>query len=235
MAQLISHEPAAGDMDLHLWTVSNGTYILNPITLDLKLDSLPPRLTSYLKATFDQTCLLVSEAIERQHEFVKKMGMQLWIRSPAAGGTMRRCVERYNNFLKLFWLYPGQMFVPTLDIDLAWHTHQCSATVYKNSMLKRAGRFINHDDKLGKGTLGNGWEYSQSIWKTRFAEDYLRCQCWDCEMLLDAVEEKLQEQSESLAAGKPMETLDMALLDQMAEEIQQQVQRSRELEIANRR
>lgn len=69
------------------------------------------------------------------------MNGQLWIRSPALSGTLRRATDRYAKFLHLLkrkapplgedgsgkTIVLGAIIVPTLDIDLVWHTHQCSA------------------------------------------------------------------------------------------------------------
>lgn len=38
--------------------------------------------------------------------------------------TLTRAVVRYHGFLDIMSAKPGATIVPTLDIDLAWHTHQ---------------------------------------------------------------------------------------------------------------
>jgi hypothetical protein len=129
------------------------------------------------------------ENVQRQTSFVDKMHAQLWIRSPAVEGTLRRAGDRYENFLRLFRLYPGTMLVPTLDVDLVWHTHQCSAQDYAASVKRRTGRFINHDDKLGRGALHGGMEETKKLFFLRFGEEYERCLCWDCEAMLSVIEE----------------------------------------------
>ncbi|KFA81371.1 hypothetical protein S40288_06041 [Stachybotrys chartarum IBT 40288] len=129
------------------------------------------------------------ENVQRQAMFIDKMHAQLWIRSPAAEGTLRRAVDRYDKFLRLFKLYPGKMLVPTLDIDIAWHTHQCSATVYAESVRQRAGRFVNHDDRLGRSVLNGGMEDTKTLFLTRFGEEYEKCLCWDCETMASVLEE----------------------------------------------
>ncbi|KAM5354209.1 hypothetical protein ACJ41O_000859 [Fusarium nematophilum] len=126
--------------------------------------------------------------VTRQSVFVDKMHSHLWIRSPALAGTVSRCISRYDNFLELFALYPGRILVPTLDIDLAWHTHQLSAQEYKTTMESRCGRFINHDDKLGKGTLDDGLKETREVYRVRFGDAYSICLCWDCEAVVSALE-----------------------------------------------
>ncbi|KAH7158700.1 hypothetical protein DER46DRAFT_627175 [Fusarium sp. MPI-SDFR-AT-0072] len=127
--------------------------------------------------------------VERQRVFVEKMNAHLWIRSPALQGTLRRAVERYERYLRLFKLYPGKMLVPALDIDLVWHTSQLSATAYMNSMETRCGRFINHDDKIKKSKLAVGNDETQSLYRVRFGGEYTVCLCWECQAIMSAVED----------------------------------------------
>ena len=127
-------------------------------------------------------------AVQRQVSFVDKMEKQLWIRSPAVEGTLQRAIDRYSKFLKLLRLYPGTILVPTLDIDLVWHTHQCSASRYQNDTQVLADRFIDHDDKLGTSALDDGMEKTKHLFRIRFGQEYLVCTCWDCQAVLSEVE-----------------------------------------------
>ncbi|KAM0499709.1 hypothetical protein ACHAP8_005316 [Fusarium lateritium] len=143
--------------------------------------------------------------VERQRAFVKKMNAHLWIRSPALQGTLQRAVERYENYLELFRLYPGKMLVPTLDIDLVWHTSQLSPAAYETSMKARCGRFINHDDKIGRYQLDVGSDETQTIYRTRFGLEYHACLCWECQAITSAVDDSerdgcLEEQRSSTFA-----------------------------------
>lgn len=143
---------------------------------------------AYLKSSNSDLVHVLSAAVERQSSFVEKMNNKLWVRSPFLAGTIRRAISRYSNFLKLCKLYPQTMFVPTLDIDLAWHTHQCSAMPYYSDTQALAGHFLNHNDKLDKPILGDGMEKTTELYRARFGDDYLICGCWDCEGLIDMLE-----------------------------------------------
>ncbi|KAL4951630.1 hypothetical protein BDW69DRAFT_186220 [Aspergillus filifer] len=163
--------------------LQDGSTDLTPVEIDF--------LRNCSMAVDDKTAGTVTKlvaAIQRQASFVEKMEAHLWIRSPALEGTLTRAVDRYSKFLKLFKLYPAQMLVPTLDVDLVWHTHQCSRERYNLAMMRIAGRLIDHDDKLGKNTLDPGFEKTAALFRVRFGVEYSRCLCWDCEALLDAVE-----------------------------------------------
>jgi hypothetical protein len=47
------------------------------------------------------------------------------------------------SFLDLMTLSTSVFLVPTLDIDLAWHTHQLSSIQYRNDCTKYIGRFVD--------------------------------------------------------------------------------------------
>jgi len=142
------------------------------------------------------------DAVLRQNSFIDKMSNHLWIRSPALAGTLRRSIERYSSFLQLLRLDDKKqsggkkteekkrgMMVPTLDIDLAWHTHQCSGgRQYVAATKTLVGRFINHDDTIEGETLGDGATETRRLWRLRFGSEYRKCGCWDCEMLMDEME-----------------------------------------------
>ncbi|KAL3465355.1 hypothetical protein BJX64DRAFT_285614 [Aspergillus heterothallicus] len=163
-------------------------------------------LETYCSAlTPDETSTLVhdlSAAVHRQVAFTAKMESHCWIRSPALEGTLTRALDRYAKFVRLFKLCRGTLLVPTLDIDLVWHTHQCSHAAYSEAMMRLAGRLINHDDKLGKSVLGDGLEGTVEAWRMRFGGEYERCFCWDCEMLLDEVERYFEEERVNMEKGK---------------------------------
>ena len=61
-------------------------------------------------------------AVVRQGRFIDKMHTIDWLHSPALRSTVNRILVRYDRFLGLMRKYPGKIIVPTLDIDLAWHS-----------------------------------------------------------------------------------------------------------------
>ncbi|KAE8351978.1 hypothetical protein BDV28DRAFT_136029 [Aspergillus coremiiformis] len=128
------------------------------------------------------------ENVQRQTKFIHKMHTYLWIRSPAVEGTVRRAIGRYEKFLQLFLEYPDSTMVPTLDVDLVWHTHLCDPEQYRASLLQRAGRMVNHDDKLGKSFLDDRFDKTGELFRVAFGLQYHVCLCWDCEAVASAME-----------------------------------------------
>jgi Glycine-rich domain-containing protein-like len=129
-------------------------------------------------------------AVLRQGSFVNKMNNILWIRSPNLSGTCSRARTKYQKFFWLIAQHPAQVFVPTLDVDLVWHTHQLNpVSYYTYSLEVCGGRFIDHDDKIpqgGEGGLDEGFEETQRLWKAQgWEENYGACLCWFCERGLD--------------------------------------------------
>jgi hypothetical protein len=47
------------------------------------------------------------------------------------------------SFLNLIAGSPGSFFVPTLDIDLAWHTHQLMADRYQKDCKSLVDRYVD--------------------------------------------------------------------------------------------
>jgi hypothetical protein len=123
----------------------------------------------------------IAAAVQRQSSFIRKMERHLWVRSPALEFTLVGARDRYAKFLELFKLFPKTTMVPTLDIDLVWHTHQCSAQLYELDTITLTGRFINHDDSLETPILDNGMENTQKLFEQEFGQEYRRCLCWECQ------------------------------------------------------
>lgn len=164
--------------------------------------------------------------VQRQASFVDKMHRHLWLRSPAIEGTVRRAIRRYDEFLQLFNLSPGTVLVPTLDIDLAWHTHQLSPLQYAAGCETRAGRFIDHDDKIVQGRLDSGYDKTKELYQLYFGKMYAVCHCWDCEGITSALERAEEEHDEML------DSVDM---DVLADETRREVAYYRVVEMVRRK
>jgi len=63
--------------------------------------------------------------------------------------------------------------VPTLDVDLFWHTHQLAPVAYHAWYERNIGRRINHDDTISKGTLEGAFITTKDAWDQRYHEEYM--------------------------------------------------------------
>lgn len=59
-------------------------------------------------------------AVVRQGSFIEKMHAIDWIHSPTAASTMDRLITKYERYFHILAVYPMNVAVPTLDVDLAW-------------------------------------------------------------------------------------------------------------------
>lgn len=180
------------------------------------LPALRRCLSAY--ATASPFSLDLAAAVQRQGVFVAKMGVELWLRSPGligtlpasavsavrahsrsvvlvtgTGGFLARAVERYTRFFALFRAHPGCTLVPTLDVDLVWHSAMLTPERYRAWSRDAAGRFVDHDDSLGEGVLGDGFAFTEAAYQRAFQRPYGRCSCWFCEA---AANEGLQREQD---------------------------------------
>ncbi|KAI1735896.1 hypothetical protein F4680DRAFT_452558 [Xylaria scruposa] len=120
-------------------------------------------------------------AVLRQGIFTEKMYKMDWLHSPAARETMTRLITKYERFTDIMSKNPLHIAVPTLDVDLAWHTHQLSPASYYEWMCLRTHRFIDHDDKIDESKLSTSFEWTSKIYQELYGEVYSECTCWYCE------------------------------------------------------
>lgn len=151
---------------------------------------------------------LVAGAL-RQRDFQKAMmitGGQAWCQPQ----VLQRSLERYKMFMLLARAEdkqgdgkgpirkgrkskkdknPGagvgggggrQALVPTLDIDLAWHTHMLSPAHYRQFQLVHYGRVLNHDDSVQATSSMTKQDFIRTaeLWQDLYEERY-SSQQWD--------------------------------------------------------
>lgn len=120
-------------------------------------------------------------AVIRQSVFVEKMHSIDWLHSPAARETMNRLLTKYSRFIFIIKTYSMLTAVPTLDVDLGWHTHQLSPKQYFDYTVKQCKKFIDHDDKIEEDALSSAFERTSKFYEKHFGEVYSECTCWYCE------------------------------------------------------
>ncbi|KAG8817991.1 hypothetical protein FRC19_010963 [Serendipita sp. 401] len=121
-------------------------------------------------------------AILRQGSFIEKMKELGWLesycfQSSTGQATLLRAIARYHAFLDLMSAKPGSFLVPTIDIDLIWHTHQLSSAAYRVDTVRLLGRTPNHDDAVQPVTLQSAYDNTAAAWKARFGVAYSVCGC----------------------------------------------------------
>lgn len=125
-------------------------------------------------------CDLV-DAVKRQSFFNTEMGNLGWSKHPKLlergdlDDVLSRSLIRYHRFLGLM-ATTYNLLTPTLDIDLAWHTHQLRARYYDHCQML-VGRFINHDDAIETGILKDAFDRTAQLWKSKYGQPYSMCGC----------------------------------------------------------
>ncbi|EIW76418.1 hypothetical protein CONPUDRAFT_111340, partial [Coniophora puteana RWD-64-598 SS2] len=121
-------------------------------------------------------------AVLRQGSFIQKMHDLEWT-TPGFFDygedylVLEHCVARYHAFLGLMAESPELFFVPTLDIDLAWHTHQLMATTYQQNCRRYIKRYVDHDDKVEENSLANSFDDTCRVWQDKYHVPYMHCGC----------------------------------------------------------
>ncbi|KAI9569231.1 hypothetical protein HD554DRAFT_2020776 [Boletus coccyginus] len=122
------------------------------------------------------------DAVIRQCHFTAQLDEVGWLKSGAFRGADKReilehSVMRYHAFLDLMTAYPGPMLVPTLDIDLVWHTHQLMASRYSVDCEMYIGHYVDHELSIAESRLTSAFDDTCRAWETRFQVSYMQCGC----------------------------------------------------------
>ncbi|KAK0491655.1 hypothetical protein IW261DRAFT_101854 [Armillaria novae-zelandiae] len=120
-------------------------------------------------------------AVLRQGSFTAKMRKFGWsepdfFARPGDEVALKHCIMRYHAFLNLMLIKPKDFFVPTLDIDLAWHTHQLLPS-YNNDCISYLRRTIDHDDNVKENLLSSAFDKTCLAWKKLYNIRYTPCGC----------------------------------------------------------
>ncbi|PVG00357.1 hypothetical protein CPB86DRAFT_782691 [Serendipita vermifera] len=150
----------------------------------LKPDEIIPKVSRIVAAysTHGPASIDLIGAVLRQSSFIAKMDEMRWSKPNQIPHDQEiinlvRAVARYHAFLDLMTQSAYNFFVPTLDIDLAWHTHQLTGPTYREDTLRLLGRTPDHDDTVEQTTLQGGYDETAKAWKARFGTPYTVCGC----------------------------------------------------------
>ncbi|KAG2218728.1 hypothetical protein INT45_006880 [Circinella minor] len=102
------------------------------------------------------------QAVGRQQDFNTKAVIKIdW--QPPFG--IARGIRQYQKFLRVIRIYPSQVMVPTLEIDLAWHTHMLHPSTYRLFTFKYTGQYVNHDDNIVPERLSEFVKDTDKAWR----------------------------------------------------------------------
>ncbi|KAH8930192.1 hypothetical protein BT69DRAFT_989039 [Atractiella rhizophila] len=166
------------------WSMTNVEKLFNASILGSASSRLPtPKPVFRVLNAYRQpfASIDLAAAVNRQFSFVKQCVEQLQWTKPHRfdhdASILLRSVARYSAFLDLMQSSPASFCVPTLDIDLSWHSHQLRDQDYREQTLKYVGLVPNHDDKVDENTLSTSFDVTARAWKERFGVPYSTCGC----------------------------------------------------------
>ncbi|KAF8189720.1 hypothetical protein BJ912DRAFT_1058966 [Pholiota molesta] len=182
---LDSYDPRSSEYEKHiaLSMMDNGQNLANT-RARMTIHTGPLLIPRVMSAYSDNKIYSVElvGAVLRQGSFVQKMFDFGWTKRGYFDGSedelaLHHALARYHAFLDLMSSSMGSFFVPTLDIDLVWHTHQLMSTKYAADCNTYLGRFIDHDDKIEGLRLSSAFDMTCTAWKERFNVQYTYCGC----------------------------------------------------------
>merc|ERR1719436_1352919 len=106
------------------------------------------------------------DAMKRQLKFMRKI---CDLKAFSDKSYLEQAVDRYDRFLRLIKLGRG-IIVPTLDIDIVWHTHQLHPGHYSKDTMDLLGFTPDHDDDMNEQHLEIRREKSEMMWTEQYGE-----------------------------------------------------------------
>jgi len=106
----------------------------------------------------------LAEAVIKQSPFLETTQKLAWLHSPDQNDIVSHALKKYDRFFQILRRSKGN--VPTVDVDLVWHTDQLSPQAYYEHSLKLTGRLIVHSHDFEDHNIRGFFE--------RTAEEYLR-------------------------------------------------------------
>ena len=135
------------------------------------IENEAPRRTGFI--TRD---LVMTDAIKRQINFVRKM-VEMDLGKMTVNEYVETAIDRYEKFLNAAWSPDkpkGFHMVPTMSIDLIWHSHQLDPTGYKSFCFENSldHQMMDHNDNIEESHLSKGAAASIAFWKKKYGEDF---------------------------------------------------------------
>ncbi|KAI9467246.1 hypothetical protein BJY52DRAFT_57416 [Lactarius psammicola] len=175
------------------WRQNQGASVAMAESLGWKLSEMKKSLPNLRKpkigakilgAYYDQRPFSIDliGAVLRQGSFVKKIYDLGWTSSSyfekhGDAAVLHHAVVRYHAFLDLMSSSQHMLVVPTLDVDLVWHSHQLSGPRYHKDCRTNVGRYVDHDDKVEQFHLSDAFDATCRAWEKRYGIPYTQCGC----------------------------------------------------------
>ncbi|RJE21774.1 hypothetical protein PHISCL_05893 [Aspergillus sclerotialis] len=139
-------------------------------------------------ATWNHFSLDLASAVIRQGRFIRDTEHLDWVHFPDVHAIIERFFGRYTAFFSIMRKNPSCIAIPTLDIDLVWHTHLLSpAKYFFYSVRTEDGnplRLIQHGNTIAAMEMHKAFIWtSKEYRKVTGGEIYSECLCRYCAAL----------------------------------------------------
>lgn len=139
-------------------------------------DAAPPP-TAPAKEPANKLSVDLAAVAERQSDVLYQVSLPQYS-DPA---FLSAACERYFKMLVLMRENPGAFVVPTLDMDLLWHTHLAFPAAYAQDTRRIVGSVVAHDDSVNDRAEGSKLSVSSQttaeLWERQFGEPWARPGC----------------------------------------------------------
>lgn len=130
--------------------------------------------------------------VMRQERFWQKMNEIDWLNSPSIEMGISEARRRYQRFYRLLTAGNNRgSLIPTMDIDLLWHTEQLSQHHYITECKEEISEYlIDHDDKAETGLIHDAFISTARVYGQKYQAYYTVCSCWYCDMVRNGPQTK---------------------------------------------
>jgi len=123
------------------------------------------------KGNLSSVSLDLVKGMYRQLDFINKICVNFDYWNDEA--VISASITRYFKFMDLMKRFGRKkMLVPTMDIDLVWHTHQTISTDYYKCTTSYFRNLIDHDDTIPGEDLLKGYARTFIYWSRAYNEAY---------------------------------------------------------------
>lgn len=112
----------------------------------------------------------LAAAVQRQYRFVDDAAALGWLDNHASV-QLANAHARFRSWLALY-AYCRTLLIPTLDIDLMWHTYMLSPFYYWDC-YRSIGVMPDHNDRIEEHLLNKAFSLTQQQWDQAFGQPYV--------------------------------------------------------------
>ncbi|OAQ67280.1 alpha-ketoglutarate-dependent sulfonate dioxygenase [Pochonia chlamydosporia 170] len=125
-----------------------------------------------------------------------------WLEKRSGSTRVDLLSTRYARFMDLQAAHPDRVAIPTVDIDLAWHTHILGPRSYAAWTVKKMGSILDHTDNMDETLLSTSFEWTCQAYMAKYSAPYSECICWYCESVRTLNDENKLEVLHSSSAQR---------------------------------